>query len=96
MKNALAPIVSNAIRGESVVDIHQDMTIYLSEPDAGVTVTYDGDASRKIFLFVMDGSVSLNGGEPLGRSDSARIADTAKLDVRALSDARFMLIDLPS
>ncbi|SFI77167.1 hypothetical protein SAMN02799624_02108 [Paenibacillus sp. UNC496MF] len=95
MKNALAPIVSNTIRGESVLDIHQDMTIYLSEPDAGVTVAYEGDASRKLFLFVIAGSVSLNGGEPLGRSDSARIADTAKLDVRALSDARFMLIDLP-
>ena len=78
-----------------MVSIHQDMTIYLSELDANAAVTYEGDASRKIFLFVMRGEVVLNGEHALGRSDSARITDVAKLDVHAREDAEFLLIDLP-
>ncbi|QHW31702.1 pirin family protein [Paenibacillus rhizovicinus] len=95
MKNSLLPIVSNAIQGESMVSIHQDMTIYLSAPEAGATVSYEGSADRKIFLFVMSGEVTLNGEHTLGRSDSARITDVARLDVRSSQGAQFLLIDLP-
>ncbi|QHT59085.1 pirin family protein [Paenibacillus lycopersici] len=95
MKNALLPIVSNTIQGESMVSIHQDLTIYLSEPEAGATVTYEGDAARKLFLFVMAGEVTLNGEHTLGRSDSARMTDVARLSVHSAEGARFMLIDLP-
>ena len=95
MKNALVPIVSQSIRGDSVVSIHQDMTIYLSEPEAGATVSFEGDAARKIFFFVMRGEVTLNGEHTLGKSDSARITDLSKLDVHSSQGAQFMLIDLP-
>ncbi|WP_219835102.1 pirin family protein [Paenibacillus sp. R14(2021)] len=96
MKNALLPIVSKSIPGESIVSIHQDMTIYLSEPDDGVSVTFEGDASRKIFVFVMRGEVTLNGEYTLAKSDSARITDLSKLDIQGKKDAQFMLIDLPA
>ncbi|MBM7568401.1 pirin family protein [Paenibacillus sacheonensis] len=95
MRNTLLPIVSNTIQGESIVSIHQDMSIYLSEPDAGTSIHYEGSASRKIFLFVMRGEVTLNGTHTLGRSDSARITDLAKLEIRSEQGAQFMLIDLP-
>ncbi|WP_308637519.1 pirin family protein [Paenibacillus silvisoli] len=96
MQNALLPIVSKSIEGESIATIHQDLTIYLSKLEAGKSVTFNQDPARKIYLFVYGGSVTLNGEHALNRSDAARITDLAELAITGVEDAQFMLIDLPA
>lgn len=95
MKNALLPIVSHTHKSPNTAYIHQDMTIYLSELDAGQTVTFEQGQGRRIFLFVMEGAITLNGEERLNKRDSARITEVTQLNILAESDAFFMLIDLP-
>ncbi|WP_314587550.1 pirin family protein [Paenibacillus terrigena] len=93
MRNQLLPVVSTE-GGENVAKIHQDMTIYLSDLDAGKSISHTSTADRKIFIFVLEGDVTLNGEAKLGTRDSARISDITNLQLEASTNARLMLIDL--
>lgn len=94
MKNNLLPIVSNRIQTENTANIHQDLTLYLSELDAHHDITFTQQDNRKIFLFVIEGQITLNQEIQLKERDSVRIIDQAKLHITANSNANFMLIDL--
>lgn len=76
-----------------VAKIHQDMSIYLSEPTAGSSVAYKTKQGRKLFLFVLEGKIEVNGGAVLARRDSAKITDEPELVLHAAEDSRMMLID---
>jgi len=93
MCNQLLPVVSSS-GGENVAKINQDMTIFLSDLDAGQSLTHETKADRKIFVFVLEGDIILNGDAKLGKRDSARISDITTLQIEASQDAQFMLIDL--
>jgi len=93
MRNQLLPVVSST-GGENVAKIHQDMTIYLSELDAGQSISYTTTPDRKIFVFVLEGDITINGEAKLGKRDSARISDIANVQIEASADARLMLIDI--
>jgi quercetin 2,3-dioxygenase len=95
MKNALLPVVSNH-SGEQIAHIHQDLTIFLSELEAGKSITFTQEENRKIFLFIIEGDLTLQNEHRLNRRDSARITDTTQLDIQTNAGAFFMLIDLPS
>lgn len=96
MKNALLPVVSNKnSKSGSIAHIHQDMTIYLSELEAGQSLVFTQPAGRKIYFFVIEGEAELNSDSLLKLRDAARITDTPTLDIRTKSGATFMLIDLP-
>lgn len=94
MKNAFLPVVSKQ-NGENIAYIHQDLTIYLSDLEAEKELTFHQEAGRRIFFFVMEGEVTLNREYHLKRRDSARITETESLQIKASSNARFILIDLP-
>ncbi|WP_426453149.1 pirin family protein [Paenibacillus sp. S-38] len=94
LKNALLPVVSNR-SGEGVAHIHQDMTIYLSELEGGRELLFEQPEGRRIFVFVMEGGLTLNGEQALSRRDAARITGTPSLRVRSEQGAQWMLIDLP-
>ncbi|AEI41070.1 pirin family protein [Paenibacillus mucilaginosus] len=94
MKNALLPVVSNR-SGEGIAHIHQDMTIYLSELEGGRELLFEQPEGRRIFVFVMEGGLTLNGEQALSRRDAARITGTPSLRVRSEQGAQWMLIDLP-
>jgi len=95
LNNNLLPVVSKTQRGTNIADIHQDLTIYLSDLEQGKELVFSTDAKRKIFVFVIEGELTLNGDSKLGKRDSARIVDTGELKIEAGDNARFMLIDLP-
>lgn len=95
MKNNLLPVVSNRIKSDDIAFIHQDLTLYLSQVEAKQTVSFQQEANRKIFLFVIEGELMLNGQTKLKRRDSARITEVSDLKIEANEDAHFMLIDLP-
>jgi redox-sensitive bicupin YhaK (pirin superfamily) len=94
LKNNLLSVVSNH-SGENIALIHQDMTIYLSELEAGQSVTFGQPEGRRIFAFVIEGDVKLNNEIELGKRDSARITDVSKLQLASAEGSMFMLIDLP-
>lgn len=97
LKNQLLPVVSNRElpENENAAFIHQDLTLYLSELDAENALSFNQKANRKIFLFVIEGEVTLNGETRMKKRDSARITEVTELKIEAQSDAKLMLIDLP-
>ena len=94
LKNNLLPIVSNHIPSEKIAQIHQDLTLYLSELESNKSLTFTQQAHRKIFIFVIEGEIILNNEAKLNKRDSARITDVSELSIKANTDAKFMLIDL--
>ncbi|MGA9173170.1 MAG: pirin family protein [Thermoactinomyces sp.] len=95
MKNRLLPVVSKNPSSKEIAHIHQDLTIYLSDLEEGKEIPFSQKEGRRIFLFVIEGCLSINGEAILNRRDSARITETPVIQLAAKSDARFMLIDLP-
>lgn len=94
-KNRLLPVVSNRTHADQTAFIHQDLTLYLSELEAGQTLTFRQKAGRRIYIFVMEGELTLNGEQPLGKRDAARISGVEELLLESAAGASFMLIDLP-
>ncbi|GMN99964.1 pirin family protein [Parageobacillus thermoglucosidasius] len=95
MKNALLPVVAKNPSSPEITHIHQDLTIYLSDLEAGRELTFAQQEGRRIFFFVIEGDVALNGEAVLHKRDSARITETPALHITSGNGARFMLIDLP-
>ncbi|WP_248925338.1 pirin family protein [Paenibacillus hamazuiensis] len=94
MVNRLLPVVApNPAPG--IAAIHQDLTIYLSKLESGHSLVFTQPEGRKIFVFVIEGAVQAGARERLHTRDSARITDTRSLELAALDDTFFMLIDLP-
>jgi quercetin 2,3-dioxygenase len=94
LKNQLLPIVSKQ-GGDGIASIHQDLTIYLSELEAGSSVSFTQQEGRRIYVHMLEGDLRLNEGTSLQRRDAARITETAQLQLKSDSGAFFMLIDLP-
>lgn len=95
MKNRLLPVVSNTTHADKTAFIHQDLTLYLSELEGGQTLTFLQETGRRIYLFVIEGDLTLNGEQPLGKRDAARISGVKELSLQTAAGASFMLIDLP-
>jgi hypothetical protein len=95
LRGRLVPIASSKPEPGKVAHIHQDMTIYLSELQAGESLRFEQPAGRKAFLFVIEGDLRMNEDTLLGRRDAARLSDVTELRLTGEGDARFMLIDLP-
>ena len=95
LKNQLLPVVTKNPQSEQVAHIHQDLTIYLSDLETGKTMTFTQAEGRRIFLFVIEGALTVNGNTLLNKRDSARITNMHELTLTTSSQSRFMLIDLP-
>lgn len=90
---------------KDVAEIHQDMTIYLSELAPLQTLTFSTVPERRVLLFVISGEISVLDGDTLenaksgpsllGARDSARITQMNQLRVMAVQNSRMILIDLP-
>ena len=93
--------VVSATDGDGPADtlkIDQDATIYVSSLKAGQAVEHRSAApGRKAYLFVIDGSVTLDGETSLSAGDQARVelADETALSLRADEDAELIILDLP-
>lgn len=96
MRNNLLPIVAKRqVDGHRVAHIHQDLTLYLSRLDTGKSLTFTQAEGRRIYVFVIEGELELNGKKTLHTRDAARIMDTLVLELKAAENVHFMLIDLP-
>jgi redox-sensitive bicupin YhaK (pirin superfamily) len=90
----LLPVVA-AEPAEEIVGIAQDMTIYLGRVQAGETLEFRQEPGRRIFAYLIEGQVTLNGEPVLRPGDSARVEAVPELNLTAGGNALVMLIDLP-
>ena len=91
--NQLFPVVSSE-KSEHHAFINQDMTIYLSRSKQGHSYSYMQAEGRHVFLFVIEGSLTVSG-VTMEKADTARIEGMTLLTIQASEAAHFMLIDLP-
>ncbi|MBL8177027.1 MAG: pirin family protein [Bryobacterales bacterium] len=90
----LLPVVSSGdIPGTLVID--QDAVVYVSRLGAGKTLTHELRTGRKAYLFVNEGTLSLNR-ERLAMGDQARIDAETVLHFAADANTHFVLLDLPA
>jgi quercetin 2,3-dioxygenase len=95
LKNQLLPVVTKNPPSDSIAHIHQDLTIFLSDLEANKEITFIQAEGRRVFVFVIEGTLMINGEAKLEKRDSARITNLHQLTFMTTSSSRFMLIDLP-
>lgn len=110
MKNRLLPVVSRQGDHPHIARINQDLTLYLSDLEPGQQLEFVQEPGRRIFLFVIEGSLRVVPGTSdgsgsmsndktgiveLARRDSVRITEESRLQLHTREGARLMLIDLP-
>ncbi|HZZ43210.1 MAG TPA: pirin family protein [Tepidisphaeraceae bacterium] len=93
-KDRWLPVVSGADHPSDALTINQDATIYVSNLTSGHRAVHRTDPHRKVYLFVITGTVTLNNQE-LSAGDQARIEGESQLDATATTDAELILLDLP-
>jgi len=93
-KNKLQQILSpNA--NDSGVWIHQDAWFYLGKFDKGVSATYNfKKEGNGVYAFILSGTITINGQE-LETRDGFGIWNTNSFDIKATSDAEFLLMEIP-
>jgi redox-sensitive bicupin YhaK (pirin superfamily) len=97
-RGVLLPVATGEerlLKGKNgAVKIHQDATFYLSSLTAGQNVGHEFKASRRGYLFVIDGQLTLNGNK-FEKGDVAKITGEKLIDFKAQTPSEFLLIDLP-
>jgi len=94
LQGGLLPVVAGE-SSEEVVDIAQDMTIYLGRITKGQELVFNQKAGRRIFIYLIEGQLQLGESSILNPGDSARIEESSELKLTAPEEAFLMLIDLP-
>jgi hypothetical protein len=84
-----------AISGEGgdAVLVHQDARLLVSRLNAGVAVEHPLGPNRGVYLYVIEGSVDVNGNE-MRTGSAAQIADEDRIAVTARTIAELVLVDV--
>jgi hypothetical protein len=93
-KNNFAQILSPNVE-DAGVWIHQDAWFHLADFDAAFSKTYE--LKRKgngMYVFVISGTITVDGQE-LETRDGLGITDFETLNIKATSDAKFLLMEIP-
>lgn len=93
-KNDFAQILSpNA--DDAGVWIHQDAWFYLSDFDKDFSKTYElKKEGNGMYVFVISGNIMIDGQE-LETRDGLGITNFETLDIKATSDAKFLVMEIP-
>jgi hypothetical protein len=93
-KNKLQQILSPNAE-DAGVWIHQDAWFHMGTFDKGVTATYNlKKEGNGVYAFILSGKLTVNGQE-LETRDGFGIWDVNFLDIKATSDAEFLLMEIP-
>ncbi len=93
-KNRLAPIVLPE-KTKDTIYIHQDAALYLGSLNAAKEISYKlMDKAHGVYLFVIDGEVSIDG-KKVGKRDAAAVTAAASLTLSAVENAEVLLIEIP-
>src|SRR5262245_7170586 len=78
---------------DGALHINQDVRVYASLLDEGVSVSHKLAAGRGAWVQVVDGKIAVNG-KTLTTGDGLAIEDVERLDISAKAKAEFLLFDL--
>ena len=93
-KNKLQQILSPNAEDEGVW-IHQDAWFHLGKFDKGIAATYSlKKEGSGVYAFILSGNVMINGQE-LETRDGFGIWQVNSLDIKATSEAEFLLMEIP-
>ncbi len=93
-KNQFVQILSPN-KADDGVWIYQDAWFNLARFDAGTTQTYTlNKEGNGVYIFVLNGQIEVNG-QVLERRDGFGIWDSLSFDVKAGTDAEFLLMEIP-
>lgn len=94
MHNNLLQVLSPDPEAEGVW-IHQDAWFSMGQLDAGFETVYAlKKTGNGVYAFVIEGDVTING-QSLNSRDGLGIEDFETLDIKADSDARLLLMEIP-
>ena len=81
--------------GGDAVLVHQDAHVFVSHLNAGVSVTHPIGDGRGVYLYVIEGAVTVNE-EAMGTGDGAEIADEHQvaIDVASSAEAEIIFVDV--
>ena len=79
--------------GGDAVLVHQDAHVLVSRLTAGATATRDLATGRGVYLYVIDGDVTVNA-QRMQTGSAAEIADEPGVTVRAASQSELILVDV--
>lgn len=92
--NKLAQVLSPNADDEGVW-IHQDAWFNMGNFDSGVSTEYKiKKEGNGVYAFILKGNVTINGQE-LNTRDAVGISGTDTLNIKANTDAEFLLMDIP-
>ncbi|WP_438449289.1 pirin family protein [Gorillibacterium sp. sgz5001074] len=91
--NQWTPLISGGDLPDTL-EIHQDARFLATVLEPGHVLDYGIAAGNKVHLFLIDGTVKLNGEHTLKAGDAARITDITQLQVAASEHAHLLLIDM--
>lgn len=77
----------------AALPLHQDAWVHAALLDAGGEVGYPLRPGRGAWVQVVDGDILVNG-VAMKRGDGLAVEDAERIDIRAASDAEFLLFDL--
>jgi len=93
-KNNFAQVLSPNADDEGVW-IHQDAWFFLADFDKDFSKTYQlKKAGNGMYVFVISGTITVDGQE-LETRDGLGITDFETLDIKASTDAKFLLMEIP-
>lgn len=93
-KNRLCPLASGQGLPKAVA-FGTDATVYRSELDAGNSAVFETSEDRRIFVYIISGSLSLNR-QRMAAGDQARIDLETELTFSTPKAADFLMLDVPS
>jgi redox-sensitive bicupin YhaK (pirin superfamily) len=79
--------------GGDAVLVHQDARVLVSRLSAGARVEHPLAEGRGIYLYVIEGDVTVNG-EPMRTGSAAQITDEASVEVAASETSELILVDV--
>ena len=79
--------------GGDAVLVHQDAHVFVSHLDPGVAVAHPLGDGRGVYLYVIEGDVTLNG-ERMTTGDAAEIEAEPEVALVATSDSELILVDV--
>ncbi|MGZ4125010.1 MAG: pirin family protein [Actinomycetota bacterium] len=78
--------------GEAVL-VHQDADVFVSHLSAGARVEHPLRDGRGVYLYVIEGDVSVNG-ERMTTGDAAQITEEPSVAIEAATDSELILVDV--
>jgi redox-sensitive bicupin YhaK (pirin superfamily) len=92
-KRGRLKLVASRDGRDGTVVIHQDTSLYAGLLAAGDDVAHETERTRKVWIQVAAGNVTVNG-EALAAGDGVALAYEERVAIRATSDSEILLFDM--